>query len=153
MASYRFWQKVQPSEGCWEWLGARDRDGYGVTQVALVWMNTHRRAWELTHGPIPEGAWVLHRCDNRGCVRPSHLWLGDNAANSRDRDEKGRLVVPPGKDARGAPWRTDAELVPYIGQYLARVLPARVLASHWGLCVQQAGDVIRRTRGAYRAGH
>jgi hypothetical protein len=57
----------------------------------------HRRVWELTHGPIPDGLFVCHHCDVRLCVRPSHLWLGTNEQNIGDRDRKGRQY-----DRRGA---------------------------------------------------
>jgi hypothetical protein len=50
----------------------------------------HRVAWILTFGPIPDGLWVLHSCDNPPCVRPDHLFLGTALANSEDRDAKGR---------------------------------------------------------------
>ena len=53
-------------------------------------------SWQLTHGPIPEGLWVLHRCDNRKCVRPDHLFLGTSLENNRDMYAKGRGRPPVG---------------------------------------------------------
>jgi len=54
----------------------------------------HRAVWEMHHGPIPAGMWVLHKCDRPGCVRIEHLWLGTKADNIRDMDRKGRRYAP-----------------------------------------------------------
>jgi hypothetical protein len=80
---------------CWEWTGSLDADGYGqLTVSALVARSrkakAHRLAYEAFVGPIPKGMHVLHRCDNRRCIRPTHLFIGDQRANMRDALEKGR---------------------------------------------------------------
>lgn len=58
----------------------------GVSQKA------HRLAWHFDRGAIPEGAMVLHTCDNRGCVNPDHLYLGDHSQNMSDRNGRDRLI-------------------------------------------------------------
>lgn len=84
----RFWSKVAKSPGCWEWTGRRDSWGYGKTGRSA---RTHRVAWELSHGAIPPGLSVLHRCDNAACVNPEHLYLGTQADNMRDLRERRRM--------------------------------------------------------------
>ena len=96
----RFWAKVQKTSGCWEWTAAVFKTtGYGqfVYQVSpgVRKVDTaHRVSWALTHGPILDGLFVLHRCDNRKCVRPSHLFLGTAKDNSADMVRKGRGATP-----------------------------------------------------------
>jgi len=72
-----FWDRLtRTAHGCWEWTGARDQNGYGNLRIAGLWYKAHRYAYELTHGPVPDGMKVCHRCNNPPCCRPDHLWLG-----------------------------------------------------------------------------
>lgn len=87
----RFWPKVQKGDGCWEWQGSRLPHGYGhLTIPGRGVPYAHRISWELTHGEIPDGLWVLHHCDNPPCVRPDHLFLGTAQDNVDDSIRKGR---------------------------------------------------------------
>src|ERR1700722_1599308 len=92
----RFWSKVQKSEGCWLWIGCRHRQGYGKLhtggKIGKV-VPAHRISWGVNFGPISDGLWVLHKCDNPPCVRPDHLFLGDRKDNMVDCAQKGRLAV------------------------------------------------------------
>ncbi len=86
-----FWAKVDKTGECWLWAGGRDRDGYGKARFHNRGWRAHRIAWELTFGPIPpETPRVLHRCDLPACVNPSHLWLGTDDDNMKDKVRKGR---------------------------------------------------------------
>ena len=86
----RFWEKVDKSNECWLWKASCDSYGYGHISVEKMMVKSHRLSWELTHGPIPCGLYVLHKCDNPKCVNPEHLFLGTALDNARDRDKKGR---------------------------------------------------------------
>lgn len=85
----KFWARVRKGDGCWEWTKSTHL-GYGRIVYHAQDLEAHRVSWILAHGPIPDGLWVLHHCDNRLCVRPDHLFLGDIIENTRDRDRKGR---------------------------------------------------------------
>ena len=81
---------VRMPSGCLEWTGYDMGDRYGAIWSDGRYVRTHRLAWELVHGSIPEGLFVCHKCDNPPCCDVEHLFLGTPADNNADRDAKGR---------------------------------------------------------------
>jgi hypothetical protein len=79
---------------CWEWTGTRNPAGYGLINVRDSPRLAHRVAYTLANGSIPLGMSVLHKCDNPGCVRPDHLFIGTLADNNADMRTKGRQRGP-----------------------------------------------------------
>ena len=85
----RFWDSVdiRTKEKCWNWLKSISGSGYGQVRVSIPIRekkNTHRVAYELFFGPIPKGNKVLHTCNNKRCVNPNHLKLGNQTINMQD---------------------------------------------------------------------
>ena len=95
-----------PESGCWNWTGAMKgrnplrRYGNLVigsrTDGSRRTVSAHRYAYEVFVGPIPEGLFILHECDNPSCVNPEHLFPGTRQDNVDDREAKGRNNPPRG---------------------------------------------------------
>lgn len=139
----RFWEKVdrngpvprhRPTLGpCWIWI-ASTSNGYGHIRNGDRGQLAHRLSWELNIGDIPKGLWVLHACDNPGCVNPNHLFLGTMQDNTADMVAKGRHRVGVGEQARSA-----------------KLSPANVLAIRAADAAGQGQASIARSYGVTRA--
>lgn len=95
-----FYDKIphRPAQGCWEWQGNLDKDGYGLFRFRTIAWRAHRFSWKHVNGDIPQGIHVLHRCDNRSCVNPEHLFLGTHQDNMADKINKNRSKAPRGSN-------------------------------------------------------
>jgi hypothetical protein len=150
----RFWKFVsKDADGCWRWTGAANltRGGYGRFAVAAGDIrNATHVVWELTRGPIPDGLWVLHRCDNPPCVNPDHLFLGTPGDNSRDMVAKKRHKgIPVETIPRGE--RHYKATVTAVQVRAIRKDPrcARVVASEYGINEKHVYKIRQRTVWAH----
>jgi hypothetical protein len=88
----RFWAHVIKSDGCWNWDNPNRHHGYGViNDGGGKILRANRVSWEIHFGPIADGFFVCHTCDNPACVRPDHLFLGTQTDNMEDCAKKGRV--------------------------------------------------------------
>jgi hypothetical protein len=165
----RFWSKVNflgptqahvPGIGnCWEWSGSRWQSGYGVFWVtARRRQRAHRFAWTLTYGAIqPETPFVLHRCDNPLCVRPSHLFVGTHADNVADKITKNRQNAARGDDhysrkrpesvARGEQSgraKLTEDQVRAIRRRVSEGEGQGAVARTFGVCLATVNDIVNR---------
>ena len=152
-----FWPKVAKGDGCWEWQAYIRPAGYG--QMGLPGtrrtIDAHRASWVIHNGPIPDGLFVCHHCDNRKCVRPDHLFLGTCMDNVRDAVAKGRIAASRARGLRCGNARLTDEQVAEIRRRHKTIHPARrtgsstsELAAEFGITRQYVGQLVA---GKWRA--
>lgn len=137
----RFWDKVIKHDGCWEWIGAKCSKGYGNIRYNKKIESAHRLSWRLNIGEIPNGLHVLHKCDNPECTNPSHLFLGTNAENVKDRDKKGRYVKMVG-ESNGLSKLTNEQVREI--RSLAGIKTVRILGEMFKINPVTAHNIIKR---------
>lgn len=93
-----FWRRARrDANGCLVWIRRLDQNGYAPIFRRGRWTKAHRLAWEFSNGKVPSGMNVCHRCDNRACIEPTHLFVGTQSDNMRDCENKGRANHPVGE--------------------------------------------------------
>lgn len=152
----RFLSKISVrGSGCWSWIGAKDRKGYGVLSVGPklgidgkrrnTMVRANRISWELYQGKIPDGKWVLHRCDNPECTNPEHLFIGDALSNVRDMDTKGRRKTVTKKGHEHYESRfTPEEIKEIRSQYAAKLATQKELAARYSVNKLTIYKIVRR---------
>jgi len=138
----RFWEKVEKTDTCWNWIGAIDSVGYGSLTINGRTYRSHRLSYLLNKGKIPNGLCVLHTCDNRRCVNPNHLFLGTNKDNMIDKHKKSRANTPKG-EKQGHAKLTKEKVIEIRNLYKAGK-STRELAKAFGVCHHTIWDVANR---------
>lgn len=138
--SARGWNGTQ----CLEWTGAIGKAGYGNLCHDKCWWSSHRLAWFLKNGPIPEGKMVCHHCDNPPCVNDEHLFIGTAKTNHDDMRSKVRESAPPrfiGSQHSEA--KLNEELVAVIKGQCAAGVSNKALAKRFGVAQQLISRIAR----------
>jgi len=147
---HRLASKTNRTEICWLWTGSKFRDGYGqIFWNGKNW-KTHRVAYRLYVGEIPDGMLVCHHCDTPHCVRPDHLFIGSPQDNSDDMVRKGRYV-----DRMGSKHHlthlTDSDVRAIRGQWLAGI-PQAVVGKRFTISQTCVSTICRGKNWAHVAG-
>jgi hypothetical protein len=147
-ASRGFWEQVCCSGECWEWTGTLFQNGYGRYGN----QKAHRIAWVAANGPIPKGLLVCHKCDNRRCINPDHLFVGTQKDNIQDAWSKGRTNMqknpgPYRRDIRGPKnpngKLNDWQVVGVFARWLQRCLNQTDIAKEFGVHQTCVSRVVR----------
>lgn len=97
----RFWSKCFKSDYCWNWIACISSDGYGKFSLKrknkTVTLRSHRVSYFLTYGEINDKLLICHKCDNKKCINPEHLFEGTVKDNILDAKAKGLLVHTKGE--------------------------------------------------------
>jgi hypothetical protein len=123
----------EPMSGCWLWLASVTAGGYGQIGYQGRQAYAHRVSWALHNGPIPEGMSVLHRCDVRCCINPTHLFLGNQADNMDDMRAKGRqnYALKPGVVAHNKGARSPVARERHFNARLSEAAVAEIRRRHF----------------------
>lgn len=129
---------VNPTTQCWEWTGARDKDGYGVVTVSRKSKRLHRLLFELYYGYIDDDLVMCHECDNPPCCNPEHLFQGTIQDNSDDMVAKGRSL----KGERNANTALRQEEAEEIRKMYAEGMKQREIAEMYGMTQQAISSIV-----------
>lgn len=147
-----FWLKVHLQAGneedCWLWMNCKNKQGYGQFRWSrdtgeCKAGKAHRFSYELHHGTIPEGLQVLHKCDNPSCVRPDHLFIGYNLDNIRDREAKGRGVLPRLRGEQCSWSKLSEKQCLEIRGWVELGFSQLSVAQRFGICQQHVSSIIQ----------
>lgn len=140
----RFFNKVVfGASDCWTWRGHVSRLGYGAFSLGME-KKAHRVSYALHNGPIPDGLNVLHKCDNRQCVNPDHLFLGTQKDNVLDMCIKGRHRSVPLHGERNPMSVLTWDKVRQIRDAVASGATQRSMCSFYGVSPMTVSRIIRR---------
>lgn len=140
----RFLSRINRTGKCWLWTGTlRGKNSYGCFEVNGKLISAHRFSYELYYGTIKDGLFVLHRCDNKLCVNPEHLFLGTSSDNNKDRANKQRSWRPTG-ELHPVHILTEKEVLMIRKQYKTGMFSQRALARKYNVAQWTIGKVLNR---------
>lgn len=153
----RFWEKVDKNghtmphmdTPCWVWTACENGAGYGAINMGGKFgkvERSHRVSWIIHFGPILDDMFICHKCDNRLCVRPDHLFQGTCADNNHDMQRKGRYdrLKRPKGERHGMVKLTDTDILDIRAKYDRSKPILKVLAQEYNVSLQNIHRIVKR---------
>lgn len=137
--------EFDPDTGCWNWSGVLHKQGYGMIRSGRTHHLTHRASYKVFKGEIPEGLFVCHRCDNRKCVNPDHLFLGTVQDNQQDMKSKDRSMFGEKSSAAKLKESDVLQILSLRGGMTQRAIAKMFNVSPALICMILKGAVWQRT--------
>lgn len=137
----RFFEKVKKTDNCWEWIPPKNQDGYGNFRVNKKNYRAHRYSYLLHYGVFDLSLKVCHRCDNPGCVNPSHLFLGTVQDNSTDMVMKNRQAV--GENASRVTL-TEEKVRDIVNKFNAGVMDVNVASKKYNITTSHVYRLVKK---------
>lgn len=140
-----FWRHVLiplDRDCCWMWLAYKSAQGYGQFRLSKAIQKAHRVSFEINIGPIPEGLFVCHSCDNPPCVNPDHLFLGTNWDNTHDKVLKGRAQRLQG-ESHGRSKLTSSDVIDIRARLATGNSSQQAIASLFGVNRSIVSSILR----------
>lgn len=149
----RLWSKVDVKgpDDCWNWQEeSRDGKGYGAILFRKKIVKAHRVAWIITNGEIPDGLFVLHKCDNRACCNPNHHFLGTNMDNVLDMMAKDRCAPTRARgEGSGISKFTDAQILAIRAKHDGNLKNFSATAREYGVTPSTIINIVYRKTWAH----
>ena len=129
---------------CWNWIGSKDRDGYGVFgHHRNKQIKAHRASYAFYVGEIPNGMMVCHSCDNPSCINPQHLFVGTAKDNTQDMIKKQRRPILSGENHPNA--KITDHQAHEIKQLRKQNVPLTSIANQYGISFQTVSSIAKGT--------
>jgi len=143
----RFWSNVEKTETCWNWKASKTW-GYGVMKYTSSrgikkMVRAHRVSYSMAFGKIGTGLLVCHKCDNRACVNPDHLFAGDFRTNGMDAAAKGRTAKQLGEN-HGMNKLRNEDVLEIREKYSIGNVSQQQLASRFGVSQGMIWLIVKR---------
>lgn len=133
------------ASGCFNWLGSKNTKGYGTLSLYGRNVKAYRASFAVFRREIPDGMSVCHKCDNRACVNPAHLFLGTQTDNMHDAATKQRMSNGSRHSRTGL---SESDVIAILEMYKGGS-SVREAANRFGIKPQLARNIIKGATWRY----